>query len=145
MFAAMEVGAKVIAGVRRRQMDEAMALGATAAIDVEDERSLALLGVVDGVADTLDHEVAAKLMGKVKPGGTFGSVLGPPSNAALHPTVRVRAMMAVPDPRTVAHYAEALRDGRLKLPVDRVMPMAEAAEAHALAEKGAKGKIVLTA
>ena len=145
MFAALEIGAKVIAGVRKKQMAAAVALGATAAIDVEDDKSIASLGIVDGVSDTLNHEVAAKLIGKVKPGGVFGSVLGPPSNAALHPTVKVNAMMAVPDPHTVVHYAEAIRDGRLKLPIDRVMPMEDAAEAHSLAEKGAKGKIVLTA
>lgn len=145
LFAALEVGAKVIAGVRKKQMAEAVALGATAAIDVEDDKSIASLGIVDGVADTLNHEIAAKLIAKVKPGGTFGSVLGPPSNAALHPTVTVNAMMAVPDPQTVVRYAEAIRDGKLKLPLDRVMPMEDAADGHALAEKGAKGKIVLTA
>lgn len=144
MFAALEIGAKVIAGVRKKQRDEAIALGATAAIDVEDDDSIASLGVVDGVADTLNHEIAAKLIGKVKPGGIFGSVLGNPSNAALHPTVKVNAMMAVPDPPAVVHYAEAIRDGKLKLPLDRVLPMEDVAEAHALAEKGAKGKIVMT-
>ncbi|MBW4038609.1 MAG: NADP-dependent oxidoreductase [Acidobacteria bacterium] len=144
MFAALEMGAKVIAGVRKKQMHEAVALGATAAVDVEDDASIAALGTVDGVADTLNHEIATKLIAKVKPGGTFGSVLGPPSNASLHPTVTVNAMMAVPDPQTVVHYAKAIHEGKLKLPLDRVMPMADVAEAHALAEKGAKGKIVIT-
>jgi NADPH:quinone reductase-like Zn-dependent oxidoreductase len=143
-FAALEIGAKVIAGVRKKQMHDAMALGATAAVDVEDDDSIAALGMVDGVADTLNHEIAAKLIAKVKQGGTFGSVLGPPSNAALHPMVTVNAMMAVPDPQTVVHYAEAILHGKLKLPLDRVMPMEDAAEAHTLAEKGAKGKIVIT-
>ncbi len=54
-------------------------------------------------------------------------------------------MMAVPDPATVVHYAEAIRDGKLKLPIDRIMPLSEAGEAQAVAEKGGVGKIVLTA
>jgi NADPH:quinone reductase-like Zn-dependent oxidoreductase len=144
LFAALEIGAKVIAGVRKKQIDEAIGLGATAAIDLDDDDAIEKLGTVDAVADTVNHEVAAKLIAKVKPGGIFGSVLGPPSNAALHPTVQVHAMMAVPDPLTVVHYAEAIRDGKLKLPIDRAMPLAEAGNAQATAEKGGIGKIVLT-
>jgi NADPH:quinone reductase-like Zn-dependent oxidoreductase len=145
LFAALEIGAKVIAGVRKSQKDEAISLGATAAIDLNDDKDIASLGIVDGVADTVNHDIAAKLIAKVKPGGNFGSVLGPPSNAALHPTVHVNAIMAVPDPATVVHYAEASRDGKLKLPIDRIMPLADAGEAQALGEKGGIGKIVLTA
>ena len=52
-------------------------------------------------------------------------------------------MMAEPDPKALVHYGEAVRDGRLKIPIDRAMPLAEAAAAQALAEKGGKGKIVL--
>ena len=145
MFAALEIGAKVIAGVRKKQMEEAKSLGAMAAIDLDDEKSIASLGIVDAVADTVNHEVAAKLIAKVKPGGNFGSVLGPPSNADLHPTVHVNAIMASPDPKTFVHYAEAIRDGKLKLPIDRVMPLADAGEAQGIAEKGGVGKIILTA
>ena len=145
LFAALEIGAKVIAGVRKQQIDEALSLGAIAAIDTDDDKSLASLGIVDAVADTVNHDVAAKLIAKVKPGGIFASVLGPPSNAAFHPTVQVNPIMSGPDPKTVVHYAEAIRDGKLKLPIDRLMPLAEAAEAQALAEKGGIGKIVLTA
>jgi NADPH:quinone reductase-like Zn-dependent oxidoreductase len=145
LFAALEIGAKVIAGVRKKQMDEAKALGAFAAIDLDDDKSIASVGIVDAVADTINHDVAAKLIAKVKSGGNFGSVLGPPSNAALHPTVQVNAIMAVPDPKTFVHYGEAVRDGKLKLPIDSLMPLSEAAAAQALGEKGAAGKIILTA
>jgi NADPH:quinone reductase-like Zn-dependent oxidoreductase len=144
LFAALEIGAKVIAGVRKKQTEEVLALGATAAIDLDDDAAIAKLGVVDAVADTVGGEVATKLIAKVKPGGIFASVVGPPSNAAMHPTVQVHPMMAVPDPPTVVHYAEAIRDGKLKLPIDRMMPLAEAGEAQAVAEKGGVGKIVLT-
>jgi len=145
LFAALEIGAKVIAGVRKQQIDEAKSLGATAAFDTGDDKAIASVGIVDAVADTINHDVAAKLIGKVKPGGNFGSVLGPPSNAALHPTVQVNAIGAMPDPKTFVHYGEAIRDGKLKLPIDSLMPLSEAAAAQALAEKGGGGKIILTA
>ncbi len=144
LFAALEIGANVIAGVRKKQIGEAISLGAFEAIDLDDDTAIAKLGVVDAVADAVGGEIATKLIAKVKPGGIFGSVLGPPSNAAMHPTVQVQPMMAVPDPPTVVHYAEAIRDGKLKLPIDRMMPLAEAGEAQAVAEKGGVGKIVLT-
>jgi NADPH:quinone reductase-like Zn-dependent oxidoreductase len=145
LFAALEIGAKVIAGVRKQQIAEAIALGATATIDIADNQAIDSLGTVDAVADTVGHDVAARLLAHVRPGGTFGSVVGPPSNAALHPTIQIKPIMAVPDPATVVHYAEALRDGKLKLPIDRLIPLSEAAAGQTAAEKGGIGKVILTA
>jgi NADPH:quinone reductase-like Zn-dependent oxidoreductase len=144
LFAAKEIGAKVIAGVRKSQIDEAKALGATEAIDLSDDAAIGKLGTVDGVADAVGGNVAPKLLAKVKPGGNYGSVLGPPKDAALHPTVNIKAMTAQPNPATYVHYGEVIRDGKLQLPIDRVMPLSDAASAQAAAEKGGVGKIVLT-
>ena len=143
LFAALEIGAKVIAGVRKKQMEEAKALGAIAAIDLGDADDLARVGLVDGVADTVGGKLAPRLLAKIKPGGVYGSVLGPPQDAALHPLVRVNAIMAKPNPETLVHYGEAVRDARLKIPIDRTMALREAGEAQAAGEKGGVGKIVL--
>ncbi len=143
LFCALEIGAKVIAGVRKKQIAEALSLGATAAIDLSEEDELARVGLLDGVADTVGGKLAPKLLAKVKPGGAYGSLVGPPQDAALHPLVRINAMMAGPRADTIVHYGEALRDGKLKLPISRVMPLAGAGEAQAAAEKGGVGKIVL--
>jgi NADPH:quinone reductase-like Zn-dependent oxidoreductase len=145
LFAALEIGAKVIAGVRKNQINEVLALGATAAIDLDDDKAIASVGIVDAVADTINGATATKLIAKVKPGGIFASVVGPPSNAALHPTVKVNPIMATPNPTTFIHYGEAIRDGKLKLPIESLMPLSEAAAAQALGEKGGTGKIILTA
>ena len=145
LFCALELGAKVIAGVRKKQIEEALALGATAAIDVSDKDELAKLGMVDAVADTIGGALAEKLIAKVKPGGAFGSIVGPVGNAALHPTVEVNAFGSHADAKVIVHYAEAIRDGKLALPIDRMLPLSDASEAHAAAEKGGVGKIVLLA
>ncbi|WP_158819689.1 NADP-dependent oxidoreductase [Granulicella sp. S156] len=145
LFCALEIGAKVIAGVRKKQIEEALSLGATIAIDVSDDDELDKLGIVDAIADTLGGALATKLIAKVKPGGAFGSTVGPVSNAALHPTVEVNAFSSHPDAKTIVHYAEVIRDGKLVLPIDRMLPLADAADAHAAAEKGGLGKIVLLA
>jgi NADPH:quinone reductase-like Zn-dependent oxidoreductase len=144
LFCVREIGAKVIAGVRKNQLNEAKSLGAFEAIDLEDDRAIAKVGVVDGVADAVGGSIAPKLLAKVKPGGNYGSLVGPPQDAALHPKVNIRPMSAHPDRATYIHYAEAIRDGKFKLPVDRVMPLADAAQAQAAGEKGGVGKIVLT-
>jgi NADPH:quinone reductase-like Zn-dependent oxidoreductase len=144
LFAANEIGANVIAGVRKNQMVEAKSLGATEAIDLSDDSAVAKLGTVDGVADTVGGDIAPKLLGKIKTGGNYGSVLGPPKDAALHPTVNIRPMTAQPDPATYVHYGQAILDGKLQLPIDRIMPLGDAAAAQAAAEKGGVGKIILT-
>ena len=143
LFCALERGARVIAAVRKKQIDEALSLGATAAIALDHEDDLARVGFVDAVADTVGGKLAPKLLAKVKPGGAYGTLLGPPMDAALHPLVHVKPMMAQPRAKTLVHYGEAVRDGKLKLPIDRMMPLAQAAEAQAAAEKGGVGKIVL--
>lgn len=143
LFCALELGAKVIAGVRKQQMQEALSLGATAAIDVNDDEELARLGLLDGVADTVGGKLAPKLLAKVRPGGTYGSLLGPPKDAELHPLVRVKPMVAQPNAATLVHYGEAVRDGKLTLPISRMMPLEQTGEAQATAEKGGVGKIVL--
>lgn len=144
LFAAKEIGAKVIAGVRKSQIAEAKSLGAIEAIDLSDDAAIAKLGTVDGVADTVGGDVAPKLLAKIKPGGNYGSVLGPPKDAALHPTVNIKPITSHRSPATYVHYGEAIRDGKLTIPIDRIMPLSEAAAAQAAAEKGGIGKIVLT-
>jgi NADPH:quinone reductase-like Zn-dependent oxidoreductase len=147
VFAAKEIGAKVIAGVRKSQLEEAKALpGVVEAIALDDDEAIATLGFVDAIADTVGGPTATKLLAKVKQGGNFGSVLGPPKGADLHPTVHVNAITAKPDPATFVHYGEAIRDSKLILPVDRVMPLADAAIAHVLSEEGGlNGKLILLA
>jgi NADPH:quinone reductase-like Zn-dependent oxidoreductase len=145
LFAALQLGAHVIAGVRKHQLAQALTLGATAAIDLADDAAIASLGFVDAMADTVGGATATKLLSRIKPGGIVGTIVTPPPDTALHPTLQLNRIMAVPDPPALVRFAEALRDGKLILPIDRLMPLAEAAQAQAIAEKGGVGKIVLTA
>jgi NADPH:quinone reductase-like Zn-dependent oxidoreductase len=52
------------------------------------------------------------------------------------------------DPQAAASMlslAEDIANGKFKIPVDRMIPLAEAAKAHAEAEKGGIGKVLLLA
>ena len=142
---AKDLGAKVIAGVRAKQLREAEALGADQVLVLDDKDALEKLGKIDAVADTVNHETAETLIGKVAEGGIFASVLGPPKNADLHPKVKVVAVMCKPDPGRMVELAEKVKAGKLTIPVDRIIAMEDAAEGHAAAEKGGIGKIILTA
>jgi len=143
VFTAKERGATVIAGVLKRQMDVAKTVGADQVVATDDDTAIASLPLLDAVADAVGGKTAEKLIAKVKPGGVFASVLGTPRNAEKYPTVRVVPVYATPDAKTLQFMAEAVRDGKLVIPISRKLPLSKAAEAHAAAEKGGIGKILL--
>jgi NADPH:quinone reductase-like Zn-dependent oxidoreductase len=145
VWAAKKAGAIVIAGVRKSQMKEAEATGADHVLALDDDAAMAKLGFIDAVADTVGGETAQKLLGKVKQGGVFASVLGPPANANMHPTVKIEAVQVKPDAGMLRTFAEDVAAGRLVIPIDRMVPLADAGQAQAAAEKGSKGKILLLA
>jgi NADPH:quinone reductase-like Zn-dependent oxidoreductase len=141
---AKDAGAHVIAGVRKSQLGAAEKLGADAIVALDDVEAMAKVGFVDAVADTVGGKTAEMLLVKVKPGGVLASVVPEPlSNAALNPTVRIVAVKCEPDPAKMVKLAEDFRDGRLVIPIDRMIAMEDAGEGQALAEKGGIGKVIL--
>ncbi len=145
VWTARKAGAVVIAGVRGSQIKAAAELGADQVLALDDAAAMEKLGFIDAVADTVDGSTAEKLLGKVKPGGVFGSVVGGPGNAKLHPTIRVQSIVMKPDPAMLKTLAEDVAAGRLVIPIDRMVPLDEAAQAQTAAEKGGIGKILLLA
>jgi hypothetical protein len=61
----------------------------------------------------------------------------------MHPTVHVEPIMAKPDARSLRTLAEDVLAGKLKIPIDRMIPLADAGEGQAAAEKGGIGKVLL--
>jgi len=145
VFTARERGATVIAGVLKMQMDEARAAGANQAVATDDDAAIASLPPLDAVADTVGGRTAEKLIARVKPGGVFASVLRTPQTAANYPSVKAVFVFSKFNRTTLEFMAEAVRDGKLVIPIRETFPLREAAEAHAAAEKGVAGKILLIA
>jgi NADPH:quinone reductase-like Zn-dependent oxidoreductase len=141
---AKKIGAQVIAGVRGKELDSARSLGVSGVLAIDDDKAIESFRLVDAIADTVGGEVAAKLIAKVGPNGSFGyaSVL-PASAAAQNPAVKITRVLARPDPSKVREFADDVRDGKFVLPIGRRMPLRDAAEAHVLGEKGGIGKILL--
>jgi NADPH:quinone reductase-like Zn-dependent oxidoreductase len=145
VFAAKEKGATVIAGVRKAQIEEARGLGADRILALDDETALAGLELLDAIADTVNGPTATKLIGKLKQGGVFASVLSAPTNAAEYPSIAVKTMQVKADPKVLLHMAEAVRSGKLAIPLGQRFALKDANKAHAAAEKSAAGKILLVA
>jgi NADPH:quinone reductase-like Zn-dependent oxidoreductase len=142
---AKKLGAHVIAGVRGSQKKAAEELGADTFLALDSRQEMDSLGSVDVVADTIGGNVGDALMAKVKPGGTFASVVGPPPNAKLYPAIKVEAFGSHPDAASMRSLAEDIANGKFKILVDRTIPLADAAKAHAEAERGGIGKVILLA
>ena len=143
VFTAKARGATVIAGVLKRQFDVAKTVGADQIIATDDDTAIANLSPLDAVADAVGGKTAEKLIAKVKPGGIYASVVGAPQNATDYPSVKVVKVFSKFDRKTLESMAEAVRDGKLAIPISLKLPLSEAAKAHAMAQKGGIGKILL--
>ena len=145
VFTAKARGATVVAGVLKRQIDVAKTVAADQVVATDDDTAIENLPALDAVADAVGGRTAEKLIAKVKPGGVYASVVGKPQNAAEYPSVSAVFVFSKFDRKTLVFMAEAVRDGKLVIPVSRKLPLREAAEAQAAAEKGGIGKILLVA
>jgi NADPH:quinone reductase-like Zn-dependent oxidoreductase len=141
---AKKIGAQVIAGVRGNELDDARSLGVSDVLAIDDDQAIENFRLVDAIADTVGGEVAAKLIAKVKQGGSYGyTAMLPESAAAKNPTVRIARVGARPDASKVREFADDVRDGKFVLPIGRRMQLRDTAEAHVLGQKGGIGKILL--
>ncbi|HUB25966.1 MAG TPA: NADP-dependent oxidoreductase [Tepidisphaeraceae bacterium] len=145
MYSAKLRGAKVIAAVKGNQVSEAAALGADAVVSTEDDDAISRLPAVDAVADAVGGPTAERFLAKVKSGGVFATVVSPPRNVKDFPSVKFVFANSHPDPNIIVHLANAVRDGKLKIPISRRFPLKDAAAANAAIEAGLSGKVLLLA
>jgi len=143
VYTAKSRGATVIAGVLKRQIAKAQAIGADQVVALDDAEAVETLGPLDAVADTVGGQTADAMIKKVKAGGIFASVLGPPSTASRYPKVQVNPMAMTPDPALLMEMTEAVQKGAFSIPLGQKFALADAAKAHAAAEKSSAGKILL--
>jgi NADPH:quinone reductase-like Zn-dependent oxidoreductase len=145
VYVALERGARVIVGVRARQKQQAQALKAAQIVALDSDDEVSALPELDAIADTVNGEVIGKLLAKLKRGGALGSVLGKPK-AAEGKDIRIEAFSVQPNAMRLARMAEAVRSGKLAIPIARKFKLSEAAAAQQLAETGhVDGKVVLVA
>lgn len=135
-------GATVFAGVRSTQRNAAEELGAERVVALDDPEDVARLPELDAIADTIDGEALERVLDKVRDGGVVGSVVG--DSPAKQRRLRMTTFMAHPDPQRLAELGRDAAMGAFRLPIDWNFPLAEAQNAHRLAEAHGVGKIILT-
>jgi NADPH:quinone reductase-like Zn-dependent oxidoreductase len=140
---ARKLGAYVIAGVRSNQLAEAEKLGVNEVIAVDDESQLSSLAALDAVADTVGREVIDRLISHIRKNGVLATVVGKPKSADGR-DLQVHEVWSKSDPKRLQELAAELARGEFTIPISKRLKLAEIRQAHALAEKGAGGKIVIT-
>ena len=139
---ALEHGAKVIAGVRGKQANDAEALGAEQVVALDDPEQMKTLHDLDAVADTIGGNAAAQTLRLLKKGGIFGSVLAPPADAEKY-GVRTAGFLTQPDAVRLASLANDAALEKFTVPIAKVLPLDWVRQGHREAEDHPHGKIVL--
>ncbi|MDH6125588.1 hypothetical protein P3T39_002544 [Kitasatospora sp. GP82] len=142
-------GAYVVGTAREVKHEFVRGLAADEVVDYTRQDFAVTVKDLDVVLDTIGGEYGARSLRTLRPGGTLVSVLplDPDFPAEQAGQARIRAvfMLVGPDLAGLCAIASLAENGQLRVVVDTVVPLAEAAEAHARGETGrTAGKIVLS-
>ncbi|MFD3696932.1 NADP-dependent oxidoreductase [Streptomyces sp. NPDC058646] len=142
-------GAYVIGTAREAKHGFLRGLGADELVDHTRQDFAEAVSGVDVVLDGIGAAYWSRSLSTLRPGGTLVSLLPPDETfpAAQARAVGVRAvfLLVEPDRAGLTEIASLVDSGRLRVEVDAVLPLEEAARAHELGEGGrTRGKIVLT-
>ncbi|MCP2319602.1 NADPH:quinone reductase [Nocardia amikacinitolerans] len=141
-------GAYVIGTARADKHDFVRALGADEVIDYTAVDFAAVLRDVDIVLDNIGGDYGARSLPVLRRGGHLVTLPGPEDlpDAADADARGIRTCWPVvePDSAGLTAIAELVAAGKLRPEIDRVLPLTDAAKAHAYGETGrTRGKIVL--
>ena len=127
-------------------------LGASVVIDHQTMAFDEVVGEVDVVIDLIGNthaDTGTRSLRVLRPGGLYVLVPTGPwpgyAEAAAAAGVRSTSFKVIPDGGVLATIGRLLESGAIQVYIDRVFPLAEAAQAHRELEKGhTRGKIVLS-
>jgi len=143
VYVAKQHGVHTIAGVRASQRKEAELLGADRVIALDNDKEIASLPELDGVADMVGHETIDRILPHIRKNGTLATVVGRPSSADGR-DLRVVDVWAHPDSTRLEALGREVARGSFSIPIDRKFKLLQIQEAQQLAEGGGVGKIILT-
>ncbi len=141
---AKQHGAKVLAGVRASQREEAAKLGAQQVVALDMPEEMGHLHDLDVVADTVGGVVGEHALKTLRDNGVYATAVGPPKTQPGR-GIRVEMVRAQPDASRLEELAFDVANGALHIPIAKTFPLEQVQEATRVAEKGGSGgKIVLT-
>lgn len=142
-------GAYVIGTARTANHDFVRGLGADEVIDYTRTDFTTAARAIDVVIDTIGGDYGPRSLQTLRPGGIIVSLASP---AEAHLAAEARAlglrstfMITEADQAGMREIASLAESGRLRVRIDTVLPLEQAAKAHEIGEAGhTAGKIVLT-
>jgi NADPH:quinone reductase-like Zn-dependent oxidoreductase len=141
-------GAHVIGTARAAKHGVLRDLGVDEPIDYTAGPFEDAAGDVDVVFDLVGGDYSTRSLAVLKPGGLLvgaGSVSADVAAAAERGGKRVTAFLVEPDGAGLSALADLVTGGKLRVLVEQVVPLAEAAKAHEVGEQGrTTGKLVLS-
>lgn len=142
-------GAYVIGTASAAKHELLRSLGVDEPIDHRTRDAAGTLRDLDVVVDPLGGPSPARSLRTLRPGGTLVSLLplddAFPAAEAGKAGVRAAFMLVEPDHAGLREIAALVESGRLRVLVEEVFPLAEAAAAHVRGETGrTTGKLVLS-
>jgi NADPH:quinone reductase-like Zn-dependent oxidoreductase len=146
---AKALGAYVIGTAREAKHDFARSLGADEVIDYTKVDFASAVGDLDVVLDTVGGDYGIRSLPTLRPGGSLVSILPNTADALREAAagfdVQANVVLCEPDQLGLRALADLVERGLLRVEIDTVFPLEQAAKAHELNESGrTKGKIVLT-
>jgi NADPH:quinone reductase-like Zn-dependent oxidoreductase len=142
-------GAKVIATARAVNHDFLRSLGADECVDREAVDVQDAASDVDVVIDLVGPDATRAELETLREGGVLVAIPGGPSEEAVAEAakrgIRVTGILVEPDGHALGQIAALVGEGRLRVSVERTLPLEQAADAHELLRAGGvRGKIVLS-
>jgi NADPH:quinone reductase-like Zn-dependent oxidoreductase len=138
-------GAYVLATASTKNQELLRELGVDEPIDYTKQKFEDVARDVDLVLDLIGAETQERSWSVLKKGGVLLSLVQPPSvERAKALGVRAAFVAGHPSGAQLAEIAKLIDSGKLKLTIDRILPLSEVRRAHQLSQTGhARGKIVL--
>jgi NADPH:quinone reductase-like Zn-dependent oxidoreductase len=142
-------GAEVIGTARADNHPLLHELGVDQPVDYTAVAFEHAVGQVDVVVNPVGGDYGHRSLRVLRPGGVLAMIVGggDPGLAAAAQTAGVRLLrhLVHPDGPGLVRLAELAGEGRLRVEVERLLPLEQARRAHQLGERGrTRGKIVLT-
>ncbi len=143
---AHRAGVRVTATASGDNVPLVRSLGADEVIDYRTQDFSASLRDIDAVLDTVGGDTRARSWRTLRPGGILAAIAMPPPDTKLATEQGFRTAMVqvTPDGKRLREIAALMDSGELRVVIDRVLPLADAALAHRQSEsRRVRGKIVL--
>lgn len=142
---AKHIGAHVAATAASEDSDYVRQLGADEVIDYTSQDFTTVVHDYDVVYDLVGGEVAAKSYGVLKQGGILVSMVEQPDEALMQQHgVRMTAQFTQVTTERLTRLAGLVDSGAIKVHIDRIFPLEQAADALAYIQAGShRGKVVI--